>query len=61
MKGSTEGNAELLFRLFSNILDNAIKFTPEGGEISASIDSEGKTVRIVIQDTGIGIKEEDIE
>ncbi|HBC27390.1 MAG TPA: two-component sensor histidine kinase [Ruminococcaceae bacterium] len=42
-----------------NILSNSIKFTPEGGEIGIGISRVGDFIRIVIQDNGIGIREED--
>lgn len=45
-----------------NILSNAIKFTPVDGSITISLtkDPIGKLVYIIIKDTGIGLKEEDI-
>jgi len=42
-----------------NLLDNAIKFTPEGGHITVSILSEPNVVIIEIKDTGVGISESD--
>ena len=49
------GNQELTSHIWSNLIDNAIKFTPAGGEITikASIDEEWLTVSV--QDSGIGI------
>ena len=44
-----------------NLLDNAIKFTEEGGEITLSSAVSGKTVKITVQDNGIGIPPEDRE
>ena len=38
-----------------NLLDNAIKFTPEGGEVDVSVAVKGASARIDIRDTGIGI------
>jgi two-component system phosphate regulon sensor histidine kinase PhoR len=43
-----------------NLLDNAVKYTPEGGKIRLSAAVEGKSVRVDISDTGVGIPEEDI-
>lgn len=41
-------------------IDNAIKFTPEGGRIEISLAEENDLVKISIKDTGIGIPKEDI-
>jgi signal transduction histidine kinase len=42
------------------LLDNAIKFTPEGGAITLLIEREGGFARVVVTDTGIGIAAERI-
>lgn len=53
-----QGDEIYLKRLFSNLLDNAIKFTPYGGRVSLTLAvSEGQVV-VEILDTGIGIEEE---
>jgi two-component system, NarL family, sensor histidine kinase BarA len=44
-----------------NLLSNAIKFTPEGGRVSLSARTEGRFAVIEVEDTGIGIAEEDRE
>jgi len=49
-----------LRRLFFNILDNAIKFTPQKGKIGLIIRSEDKKVVVTVSDTGIGISKEDL-
>lgn len=49
-----------LQRVFSNLLDNAIKYTPPGGKITVSADEVDKRVIISVQDTGIGISPEEI-
>lgn len=41
-----------------NILDNAVKYTPEGGQIRFSVESLERYVKIDIADTGIGISEQ---
>ncbi len=40
---------------FENLLENAIRYTPPGGSIDASLKSEGKMCVVTIKDTGIGI------
>jgi heavy metal sensor kinase len=55
-----EGDRVKLEQLFLNLLENAIRYTPGGGSISASMVKEGKTAVIAIKDTGIGISKEHI-
>ncbi len=47
--------------LIKNIVDNAIRYTPEGGRIDLSITSETDKVIIQIDDTGPGIPDEELE
>ena len=53
-------NESQLRRVVGNLLDNAIKFTPETGVIRVGIKRESKSVQISVQDTGIGIPTEDL-
>lgn len=55
------GNLQLLKRLFTSLLDNAIKYTPIGGKIRVKLRNEKHMVLINIVDTGIGIPEEQHE
>ena len=48
-------NPARLRQVFANLIDNAIKYTPEGGEISISLTSEAGQVMCSVTDTGIGI------
>jgi signal transduction histidine kinase len=50
-----------LEQVFDNILGNAIKFSPDGGEITVCIREEGEYLRIAISDTGIGIPNDQLE
>ena len=43
----------------ANIVDNAIKYTPEGGKVTIHTEALSSLVRIDIADTGIGIREEE--
>src|SRR5262249_9427941 len=50
-----EGDAFRLAQIFSNLLDNALKYTPEGGTIDVEVAQSGKEVTVRVRDTGIGI------
>ena len=54
------GDPDQLRRLLFNLLDNAIKYTPNGGAITVSGQCPDAEVRLVISDTGIGIAAEHI-
>ncbi len=51
-------NKELLQQLWLNILGNAVKYTPEGGEIIVRLFLEGDMAVVEVEDTGIGISSE---
>jgi two-component system OmpR family sensor kinase len=55
------GDAALLSQLFSNVLSNAVKYSPAGGRIRVAAAPEGVQVAVVIEDNGIGIPEADRE
>ena len=52
------GDEQLLRRMILNLLDNAIRYTPPGGRVSAGVEANGSAVRIQVADTGIGIAPE---
>ncbi len=47
--------------IFVNLISNAIKYTPKGGNVNVSLNKEGKGTRLMVMDTGIGIPDEDID
>jgi signal transduction histidine kinase len=46
--------------IFTNLISNAIKYTPEGGKVWVTLGDEGGFVKATVSDTGIGIKKEDL-
>ncbi len=52
------GNEDDLIRLFLNLLDNAIRYTPEGGRISISCRQQRDSLSVSVSDTGPGIAPE---
>lgn len=55
MEVKIEGDRDLLFQMVSNLIDNAIKYTPEQGDIRVAVeDLEGEAV-LEVSDSGIGI------
>lgn len=66
LKTSFSSNARVyvdkkkMLRVVENLLSNAIKFTPENKSIFISTKSEAETVQLIVEDDGIGIKDEHI-
>ena len=55
------GNAFLLREMFNNVLDNALRYTPDGGRITVRVTLHGDFVIVEIEDSGIGVPEDDAE
>lgn len=53
------GDADLLFQLFANLIDNAVKFSGDHSEVCVSALKEEGKVRVVIHDAGPGISKEE--
>ncbi|MBC7189259.1 HAMP domain-containing histidine kinase, partial [Candidatus Aerophobetes bacterium] len=53
-----KGDPEELNLLLSNLITNAVKYTPPGGMVQVIMKRENKKIRIDVKDTGIGIPEE---
>ncbi len=54
------GDHDLLEQAFSNIVENAINYTPYGGKISVASKKQSNRIIVSIRDTGIGIPKEEI-
>ena len=54
------GDERWLYLAVKNLLDNALKFTPPRGRVQVEVDSQPKTVRLTVRDSGPGIPEEDL-
>jgi signal transduction histidine kinase len=54
------GDPAQLRRAIGNLLDNAIKFTPEGGTVTIGLKQDAGISELCVQDTGIGIPEDDL-
>lgn len=52
---TVNGDDEMLKRMLLNLIDNAVKYTPPGGQISVGLRWQNGHARIVVTDTGIGI------
>ncbi|MEN0005850.1 MAG: response regulator [Bacteroidota bacterium] len=52
---------EKLLRIFSNLVDNAIKYTPEGGNVYVLVDRVENQLQLKVRDTGHGIAAEQVE
>lgn len=57
---SFTGDKDRIYQLCYILFDNALKYTPEKGEIHASCKKAGNTILLIFKDTGIGISEQDL-
>ena len=63
LKGSYEmiADQEKISRIVFNLLSNALKYTPAGGEIFVSLKDEGANLRLDVRDTGKGISQDEAD
>lgn len=63
LKGSHEmiADQEKISRIVFNLLSNALKYTPAGGEIFVSLKDEGSNLRLDVKDTGKGISQDEAD
>ena len=62
-KGEAEvtGSDTLIYRAIYNLIENAIKYNKDGGEVSVSVEEHNEFAKVIIADTGPGIAKEDWE
>lgn len=58
---SVHGDAAQLSRLFSNLLENALQYTPAGGNVVLTMTRLNQDIVVSVKDTGIGIAPEDLQ
>jgi signal transduction histidine kinase len=56
-----QGDARRLSRIIDHLLDNAIKFSPNGGTVTLSLEHEGEMLFFRVKDEGIGLPEDQLE
>ncbi len=54
-------DSERILQVLRNLLGNAIKFTPNGGDVRLVSQNEGAGIKVSVKDTGAGISEDEIE
>jgi len=54
------GDEMRLWQMLLNLIDNAVKYTPDGGQIQLSLEAYSEFAKLQIKDTGIGISQEDL-
>lgn len=55
-----QGSKNALASAFENVIENALKYTLEGGTVTVALTREGESLQVQIVDTGIGIANEDL-
>ena len=55
-----DGDPDRIKQVFVNIIDNALKYTKQGGKITVTAEVENDKIKITVEDTGCGISAEDI-
>jgi two-component system phosphate regulon sensor histidine kinase PhoR len=49
------GDADKFDQIMTNLVSNAIKYSPRGGDITVEVESDGQTLRVAVRDQGMGI------
>ena len=56
---AAKADVDRLKEVFTNLVSNAVKYTPEGGKVTVEVKKEGSFAKVLVSDNGIGISEED--
>jgi len=59
-EGSIRGNRDSFERALFNVAENALSYTPSGGEVRISVQRDGTHLELAVIDSGIGISEKDL-
>lgn len=54
------GDPDSLHRVLTNLLENALRYTDENGKVTVALRNMGKTARLTVEDTGVGIPAESL-
>jgi signal transduction histidine kinase len=55
-----QGDRDSLYRVFSNLLQNALRYTDSGGSVDINMANDSGQARVSVTDTGIGMSSEDL-
>src|SRR5919106_1695483 len=60
MPHAIEADQALLHQALYNLVENALKYTPEGGEVTVRLQTSPSALTFAVQDSGIGIQKSDL-
>lgn len=60
LPAAVTGDPELLYQVFSNLISNAFKYSPDHGRVTMRADTQDGFVRVAIEDAGLGIPADEI-
>jgi signal transduction histidine kinase len=55
------GDRDHLEQMLGNLVDNAVKYSPEGGEVDVTVKAQGDEAHVVVEDHGLGIAADQLE
>jgi heavy metal sensor kinase len=57
---AVSGDLQMIQRALSDLVDNAVKYTPRGGEVAVAAEGDADGATVTVHDTGVGIAEKDL-